>query len=124
MRNTEKKIFNGEEIVYRERFASGWSQRNWLTPFGGARNCLRVIVTSNTVHIGLWFPFSLMGRIWDLEHTIPVRSIVSLERARLLWQPYLRLSYRDTLGNLRSFALVLRNENAFLESVGKESNVI
>ena len=37
--------FDAADVVFQEWFASGCSQKNIITKLGGARNCLRLVVT-------------------------------------------------------------------------------
>ncbi len=66
-------MFRKEEIVYQEFFASGASRKNILTKLGGARNCLRLLVTRDFLWVTSWFPFSIIAPVYDLEHIVPLR---------------------------------------------------
>src|SRR6185369_12562643 len=76
--------FEPSDVVFQERFASGCSQKNVLTKLGGARNCLRLVVTRRFLWVTSWFPFSLIAPFYDLEHVIPLDSILSLRRSTFL----------------------------------------
>lgn len=67
------------EVVFAERFASGSSNKSWITRFGGASNCLTVIVTNTHVAITTFFPFTALAGFYDLEHLIPVSDITDIE---------------------------------------------
>jgi hypothetical protein len=107
----------GEEIVYEERFASGASQKNMLTKLGGARNCLRLVVTREFLWVTSWFPFSVFAAVYDLEHVIPLRRISSVEPARVLGSDSLLLSYTDDSGKSHTLCLIPRNREQFLTAI-------
>src|SRR5688500_11969823 len=51
-----------QPIRFRERGASGYSNRSLITRLGGARRALDVIVTDTDVWLkGIWPPFSFIG---------------------------------------------------------------
>jgi hypothetical protein len=52
-----KPRFEPSDIVFQERFASGCSQKNILTKLGGARNCLRLVVTRSFLWVNLMVSF-------------------------------------------------------------------
>ncbi|MDR3401839.1 MAG: hypothetical protein P4L99_05000 [Chthoniobacter sp.] len=83
------------DILHQESFASGASQKNLLTQIGGAHNCLKIVVTKDLLMITSWFPFSLLTPVYDLEHVIPIRSIVSLDDFESFGRAGLRLIYVD-----------------------------
>ena len=88
----------GADILYRESFASGNSQKNFLTQIGGAHDCLRLLVTKDLLVITSWFPFSLLTPIYDLEHAIPIRGIVSVDDLQSFGRAGLRLVFADDQG--------------------------
>ncbi|HWL08540.1 MAG TPA: hypothetical protein VNQ76_09055 [Planctomicrobium sp.] len=72
-----------EPILFQERFASGFSWKSLRTRMGRANNCLWVRLTPSTLKItcGI-FLFRPITRLCDLEHTIPLDRIVSIQRKR------------------------------------------
>ncbi|MEI9895217.1 MAG: hypothetical protein WDN28_15335 [Chthoniobacter sp.] len=91
------------DILYRESFASGTSQKNLLTQFGGAHACLRLVVTKDLLVITSWFPFTLLMPVYDLEHAIPISHIVSLDDLQSFERTGLLLIYADaTARHIRS----------------------
>src|SRR5437899_2356685 len=81
-----RPVLSPEAILFQERFASGHSLKNLLTRFGGASNCLRLVVTQDLVWVTSWFPFSLLAAFYDLEHVIPRNNIESVETTSVLWR--------------------------------------
>ncbi len=106
-----------EDLVYEERFASGASQRNILTKIGGARNCLRLVVTRDILWVTSWFPVSLLATVYDLEHVIPLRSISSVELSRYFGFDTLLLTYSDGSGTTHILRLIPKNRERFLAAI-------
>jgi hypothetical protein len=100
--------------VYQERYASGCSQKNVLTKIGGARNCLRLVVSRSFLLVTSWFPFSLITPFYDLEHVIPLDSIASIRRST--WSGFL-LTYRDSKGATHTLRLVPKKPDDFIRSL-------
>jgi hypothetical protein len=110
--------FDKSDVVYQERFASGCSRKNILTKFGGARNCLRLVVTRNFLIVTSWFPFSLITPFYDLEHVIPLVSIASVRRSSSIGFTSFMLSYRDAKGEDHTLRLWPKNPDDFIRSLG------
>jgi hypothetical protein len=106
--------FEKSEVVYQERYASGCSQKNVLTKIGGARNCLRLVVSRSFLLVTSWFPFSLITPFYDLEHVIPLDSIASIRRST--WSGFL-LTYRDSKGATHTLRLVPKKPDDFIRSL-------
>jgi len=51
--------------------------KNIFTRFGGANNCLRLIVTTDELRMS--FPFALLAEPLDLEHRVRKQDIISLK---------------------------------------------
>lgn len=109
------------EIIYQEWFASGASRKNFITSIGGARNCLRLVVTRDTLWITSWFPFILFSPLFDLEHVINRTNIKSVERTSFLGQRCLVLAFSDRLEADRSLRLVPKNVEQFIAALGIKS---
>jgi hypothetical protein len=110
------------DIVYQERFASGCSQKNIFTKLGGARNCLRLVVTKDFLWVTSWFPFSIFTSLYDLEHVIPLDSILSVRRLCGVMRNSILLTYRDALCGEHSLKLFTWKPNDFIRSLGVESD--
>jgi hypothetical protein len=112
-----------KDSLYYEGWASGHSNSNILTKLGGARNCLSVAVTADSLIIQLRFPFNLMflPEIYGLEYHISGSSIRSLEKkGRLFWKG-VEVQFIDTDGGLKSLSLYLKNTDDFVAAIGKLS---
>lgn len=110
--------YDKSDVIYQEQFASGCSQKNILTQFGGARNCLRLVVTRRFLLVTSWFPFSLITPMYDLEHVIPLESIISARRSRYLFQNTFLITYRGADGCEHTLRLVSKRPEDFIRSLG------
>ena len=108
------KIQKGD-VIFEERFASGNSLKNILTRIGGARNCLRLVVTKDLLWVTSWFPFSLLTTFYDLEHVILRSRISKIEpdSGRVL------LTFADERGVSHSLMLRPKNSANFLTALNK-----
>lgn len=107
------------QIVYQEWFASGFSEANILTRFGGANNCLRLIISSEFLVVTAWFPFILFTTFYDLEHVISLASLLPIDRKRIFGQDCLMLAYQDQQGRNHKIGLMPKNWNGFLTALGQ-----
>jgi hypothetical protein len=103
------------DIIFEDRFASGNSRKNFLTQLGGARNCLRLVVTRDLLWVTSWFPFSLITTFYDLEHIIPRNRISKIETN----SGEVLLIFTDESGATRSLKLLPRNVTDFLTALNK-----
>ncbi|MBF0408695.1 MAG: hypothetical protein HQM10_15210 [Candidatus Riflebacteria bacterium] len=73
--------------AFYESTGSGRSNRNFFTRLGGARNCLTVAVTDNSLIVQPKFPFNLMflPEIYDLEYSIPKNRIHTIEERKFFF---------------------------------------
>lgn len=112
--------FERREVVYQDWFASGCSQKNLLTKLGGARNCLRLVVTKRFLWVTSWFPFSFVVSFYDMEHVIPLEAVVSVRPAKLLWSETLLLTYREANGDEHTLRLIPKRPDEFMRSLGRK----
>jgi len=110
--------FESSDIVFQEWFASGCSQKNIITKLGGARNCLRLVVTKKFLWGTSWFPFSLIAPLYDMEHVIPLNAILSVRHSRFVGRDTLLLTFRDSNGETHTLRLVPKKPNDFIMSLG------
>ena len=106
-----------ERPLYQEWFASGFSQKNLFTKFGGARSCLRLFVTDRYLWVTSWPPFALLASLYDLEHIIPLERISFIERSRYLWWGSLVVSFSDERGCTHTLRLFPRHSDQFLNAL-------
>jgi len=113
-----KPRFVQADVVFQEWFASGNSQKNFFTKIGGARNCLRLVVTGSFLWVTSWFPFSLFAPFYDMEHVIPLGSITSVRHSLLFGKPTVLLTFVANNGVSRSLRLAPKNPEDFCKSLG------
>ena len=113
---------NKSDMVYREYFASGSSHKNILTKWGGARQCLQLLVTKNLLIVTSWFPFSIISPLYDLEHVIPLDSITSVHGSTLFGFRILLLTYRGEDGEKHTLSLRPRRPEDFIRSLGMKND--
>jgi len=113
-----KPRFEAADVVFQEWFASGCSQKNIITKLGGARNCLRLVVTRSFLWVTSWFPFSLIAPFYDMEHVIPLHAIVSVRRSRFFGRSTFLLAYRDLKGGGHTLRLLPKKPDDFIVSLG------
>lgn len=101
------------DVLFSERFASGSSDKSWMTRLGGASNCLTVIVTKTHFAITTFFPFAAVAGTYDLEHLVPISDITAVAPKGRVTEVEFRLSD----GGLRKVALRLRNAAEFLQAL-------
>jgi hypothetical protein len=105
------------DILYEENFASGASQKNWMTKIGGARNCLRLVVTKDLLWVTSWFPFGIFAAACDLDHVIPLDRVTSVQSDRFLRADTLLLTFIDLTGGSHTLRLMPKNRERFLEAI-------
>lgn len=123
MRDGERAMqptFQPEDVVYQEHFASGHSTKNLLTRFGGARLCLRLVVTKEWLWITSWPVMSLITACYDLEHVIPLGSIQSIRRSAF---GGVRLTFRNSRNEERTLVLYSWNAQKFIQSLAVRSDI-
>jgi hypothetical protein len=109
-----RPLIQKNDIVFQEWFASGCSTKNLFTRFGGAHNCLRLVITREILWVTGWFPFSLLTGFYDLEHVIPLNRIVSFEANQGWLSNVVIVSYLDDTGSRRSLRLIPKNAAGFV----------
>ena len=107
------------DVIFSERFASGSSNKSWITRMGGASNCLTVIVTKTHIAITTFFPFTAFAGAYDLEHLIPIADITAMTpRGRIT-----DVEFQRSDGTRRKISLRLRKTEDFLRALrGKTNN--
>jgi hypothetical protein len=110
--------FERSEVLYQERSASGCSEKNWITRIGGGRYCVRLVVTKEFLWVTTWFPFSLIGPLYDLEHVIPLKAIRSIKSDTLFGQERYRVTFEMKNGKLRTLQILPRKPRQFLSYLG------
>ena len=109
--------FEPADVLYQEWFASGCSHKNIFTRLGGARNCLRLVVTQDFLFVTSWFPFSIFTSIYDLEHQIPLDSKLTIRESWWFVTSSYVVSYQDSQGKDHKLTLFPWKAKAFAKSL-------
>ena len=97
------------KVKFRERNASGYSNKNWQSRIGGASNFLDVIIIESE----LWVksPVLFAGIIHDLINRIRINQIQSLEKIG----ENVRIKFRNEENEMTEIVLTLKNPNKFIQ---------
>lgn len=123
-RKNSKPFFAAQppEAVFGEVNAAGRSTKNWLTRWGVGRS-LRVSVTKEALVVQLQFPntLSFEPELFDLDHVVPLVSVVSIGKANwwLSPRPALAVTFEKG-GERKTIELALRNPGPFLMAMRRE----
>jgi hypothetical protein len=110
--------FEQRDVVFQEWFASGCSQKSIITRIGGARNCLRLVITKEFLWVTSWFPFSLLAPFYDMEHVIPLNRITSVKRDLFFGRVTFLVAFTTENGASRVLRLAPKQPDAFVQSLG------
>jgi hypothetical protein len=116
-RRSERRFKNqlDQQILFRERWVSGFSKRSPITRLGGARRVLEVVVTDRELWIkGVWPMFSFVGTKFDLTHRVPksgIRKVVARGQIVEIW-------FLNESGSESNVELELKEAVAFTAAVG------
>ena len=112
-----------QDVLFKERWASGFSQKNLLTKLGGAGNCLSITLSRNALIIRPMFPFNLMflPEVYDLEHVIPRSAIKNIEFDGPNGRGIL-LEF-ESHGGRKRFELSLRRREEFRHAIELNSGI-
>lgn len=103
-------------VLFRESGASGASQANLMTKFGGASGVLEVLVTEDELWIrpgGIFAIFNVIAKPYDLLHRVPIDHVwaADVKRRRVT------LTFQRPEGREVVFKLYLRRPNEFVDSL-------
>ena len=101
---------------FHEGAASGNSDKNLFSRFGGASRCLRVTVTDDEIWIRGPFPFNLITES-DLEHRIARDAVISAQLVQSTISRRVLLDFRLPDSSKRRLSLVLRDPDGFLTAL-------
>jgi hypothetical protein len=112
--------------LYSDNFCSGHSLKSFFTTFAGARNSLKVVVTQDSLYVTASAQIlTYFTEKFDLEHTVPKKSIQEFAKLKRLLQTGFRVGYLDKGGEVRRIELWPRRPSEFEEamSVGFHSSI-
>ena len=104
-----------QQIRFKERGASGHSNRSLVTRLGGANGALEVAVTDAELWIkGIFPPFSYIGTKFDMTHRIPRSQVRSVQ----LRGSAIDLRFTNEAGTESHVELRLKAPQAFIAAMG------
>lgn len=106
------------DIIFSEKTASGSSHKNIFTKYGGAGNCLKIIVTNDELWTTTWFPFTLIIDKIDLEHRIQKELITNIEKRTKLTKEGFIIHFKTENGTEKTVELYPKNNEAFAKVIG------
>jgi len=110
------RVQPNETVRFRERGASGHSNRSIITKAGGASRVLEVVVTNRELWIkGIWPMFTLIGTKYDLTHKVPlskVRRTAAKGKIVAVW-------FADASGRECHVELKLKDTKGFVSAIGR-----
>lgn len=119
-------VVRAQQTLYEEWTASGCSERNLITKIGGARGCLRLVVTERHLWVTSWpwTPFVLLAVVYDMEHVIPLPSIRRAEVGRRFGRLALWLDFERADGESRSIAIVPKQPRRFAAALRLPTGIL
>jgi hypothetical protein len=107
------------DVQFVERYASGFSHKNYFTRLGGARNALVVKVLKDGVLIEpiAMFKWIMPVGFNDLEHFVSKSNITRVETAARFGRDSLRLEFRGKDGAPKALELILRKPQDFMAAL-------
>lgn len=112
-----RKTFDGvdiQPIKYREKGASGYSKRSFITRIGGANKVLDIILTDSELCImGINSLFSFIGSFYDLSHRIKRENILNIQKVK----SQVEIRFITASGKHTEVVLMLKNGDQFLSAV-------
>ncbi|MCZ6877421.1 MAG: hypothetical protein O7G29_04690 [Acidobacteria bacterium] len=107
-----------QQIRFKERFASGWSHKNWRTRWLGAQNGLKIIVTDEELWVVPVFPFSALAELTDLEHRVRKDDITRVTERRHFFVRSFLIDFLDQEGQSHRVDLRPRRWRQFKAALG------
>ena len=107
-------------IIYEENNASGRSLKNWRTKWGGARNCLRLLISESELWVTPVFPFSALAESIDLDHRIPLVSIQEVNFDKGLLGTRCTLKYKDETGATHLLEVSPKKPEEFMAALNNQ----
>jgi hypothetical protein len=109
-----------DDIIFTERTASGCSHKSMFTKFGGATNCLKIVITNNELWTTSWLPFSLFIEKLDMEHRIRKDRILSIEKQKTLSGTSFIIHFETDNHSEKTIQLYPKNPIAFSRAMASE----
>ena len=100
-------------VVYRDKTASGFSSKSWVTRMGGASGVLDIVVTDRELWLKSMWLFASVGKRYDLLHKISLENITGADsNGRKI-----TLDFRTEDGELKQVVLITKRPDEFLKAI-------
>jgi hypothetical protein len=100
-------------LIWDESFAHGYSLKSFRTRHTRVMNCLKLMLTSDTLYVRPAGIFEWWGADCDLVHQIPLASIDRIEIRPALLNPWLRISFSMGDGSCREIDVASKSQRRF-----------
>lgn len=107
--------FSEYDVLFDERFASGFSRKNLFTRCFGAHNSLVVRVLHDALLIEpiVYYKWLMPVGFNDLEHYVQRTDIISVNAGSVVGHETVQIQFHANDGQRRTIELVLRNPQEF-----------
>jgi hypothetical protein len=112
----------GIQFKYSEKFATGFSNKSWLTRHGGAKNCLHIQLTDKELIIKTFLVLAFIARRNDLLHRVPFSKIKSLRLEDAFYRTKLFITFVDEKNRMNEIVLVSKNNQQIKTLLELETN--
>jgi hypothetical protein len=117
------------DVRFDENWCSGASSTGLMGEFGWAKRCVWLVVTGDSLRVGVHFPFNLFMPpfVLGLDLSVPLGSVSSVERAATSWAgDRVKVSYSvtdDTRGvvSTRSLWVQPTRHKQFIGTLGERT---
>jgi hypothetical protein len=106
---------NTIKVVYRDKRASGHSNKSIKTKLGGARNALDIIVTDSEVWFKSMLLFASITERNDLLHKIPIEKIMKVSQKG----NSLTIDFQSIEGKNKQIVLITQNPSELIKALKK-----
>ena len=100
-------------VVYRDKSASGYSTKSWITKMGGANNVLDILVTDDELWLKSMLLFAGIGKQHDLLHKVPLANITRVSREG----GDITVDFKTDNGENKQVILVTKSPDDFLRAL-------
>jgi hypothetical protein len=112
-----------ESVVLEEENASGYSHRNLVTRVGGARRCVKLVVTKDGVVVDLAMPLALVAEQIDMCHRIAFSAIERVTEQEAPFGTECVITYRTPDGGRRQLSVFPEAPDKFLRVLKRNAPV-
>ena len=106
---------NFVNVIYQDKYASGYSTKSWRTRIGGTRNMLKIVVTDNELWLTCNILLAGIGEYYDLLHKISLENIKKVEKQ----EKKITLDFKTNSGIDKQVVLITKQPEIFLKALNK-----